>query len=395
MPIQSAVAYSENVNEPFEAGLEIGESIRQQLALKAKSVGVLFCNIDFEPTELLRGIAAKLDIPIIGCTTGNEANNHGYFEESASLIVITGDDLQVGVGMGTELDQDMGKAVLQATTAARAMLGDHPPKLALIFPDSTISRISGDPVIQRIQAALGAGIPVVGGVSADNLRFKQTFQFCQGAVHSHALPILLLGGDVHPVVVTRSGWLPVGEPARATKTAGATLYEIDGRPALDYIRRYIPNAEDLNVYITYPLALIDEAVKPDGSRQFIIRAPIEVDAATGAITCLGDIPEGSLVQLTRGTRADVLNGVDDAIVTLKQRLAKREVSTLFFFSCVNRRMALGLDTKKEIAMVLAQLGGACNVNGFYTYGEFGAIESGDGLQAESKFHNSTLVLCAL
>jgi hypothetical protein len=395
MPIQSAVAYSENVDEPFEAGVEIGESIRQQLVFKDKSVGVMFCNIDFDLAALLRGIATKIDIPIIGCTTGNEANNYGYFEESASLVVITGDNLQVGLGMGTALDQDLGAAAHQAYTAARAMLGDHPPKLALIFPDSTISRISGDKVIHLIEAELGAGIPVVGGVPCDNLRFQQTFQFCQGSVQSHALPILLLGGDIDPVVVTRSGWLPVGEQARATRTSGTVLYEINGRPALEYIRRYIPNAEDINVYITYPLALIDEATRPDGSQQFIIRAPIDVDEATGAITYLGDIPQGSLLRLARGTRADVLSGVADAIGTLKQRLANREVSTLFFFSCVSRRMALGLDTKKEIEMVMAQLGGASSVNGFYTYGEIGSIDSGGSLQAESKFHNSTLVLCAL
>src|SRR5258708_10025028 len=371
MPIQSAVAYSENVDEPFEAGVEIGESIRQQLTLKAKSVGVLFCNIDFDPAELLRGIATKLSVPIIGCTTGNEANNHGYFEESASLIVITGDDLQVGMGMGSALDQDLGKAARQAYSAARAMLGDQPPKLALIFPDSTIARVSCDMVIHLIEAELGVAIPGVCGVPCDNLRFTETFQFCLGAVQSHALPILLLGGDIDPVVVTRSRWRPVGEQARAAKSGGTTLYEINGRPALEYIRRYIPNAEDLNVYITYPLALMDEATSPDGSQHFIIRAPIDVDEATGAITYLGDIPQGSLLRLARGTRADVLNGVAEAIRTMKQRLAEREVRTLVFFSCVSRRMALGLDTKKEIEMVMAQLGEPSSVNGFYTYGEIG------------------------
>ena len=87
--------------------------------------------------------------------------------------------------------------------------------------------------------------------------------------------------------------------------------------------------------------------------------------------------------------------MNDAIATLKTRLANQDVSTLFFFSCVSRRMALGLDTKKEIANVLAQLDKSCSVNGFYTYGEIGPIDSGGSLNAASKFHNSTLVLCAM
>lgn len=56
---------------------------------------------------------------------------------------------------------------------------------------------------------------------------------------SDAIAVLLIGGDVEPVVVTRSGWLPIGQKAVATKTAGATVLEINGQPAIAYLRRYV------------------------------------------------------------------------------------------------------------------------------------------------------------
>src|SRR5258708_9335139 len=140
---------------------------------------------------------------------------------------------------------------------------------------------------------------------------------------------------------------------------------------------------------------MDEAASPDGRQHFIIREPIDVDEATGAVTYLGDSAQGSLLRLARGTRADVLNGVAEAIGTMKQRLDKREVSTLFFFSCVSRRMALGLDTKKEIEMVMAQLGGSSSGNGFYTCGQIRSVEFCPCAQARDKLHSSTIPLLPL
>ncbi|NUM77194.1 hypothetical protein HUU40_22780, partial [candidate division KSB1 bacterium] len=47
MSIQSAVGYSENIEESYEAGLEIGGMILEKIALQANSLGILFCHIEF------------------------------------------------------------------------------------------------------------------------------------------------------------------------------------------------------------------------------------------------------------------------------------------------------------------------------------------------------------
>ncbi|MCI0613298.1 hypothetical protein L0244_09930 [bacterium] len=77
MSIQSVTGYSENIDEAYEAGLEIGDMVLEKIELKAHSAGLLFCHIDFDFAELLKGIREKLDIPIIGCTTSGEANEQG------------------------------------------------------------------------------------------------------------------------------------------------------------------------------------------------------------------------------------------------------------------------------------------------------------------------------
>ena len=55
---------------------------------------------------------------------------------------------------------------------------------------------------------------------------------------------------------------------------------------------------------------------------------------------------------------------------------------------------LGLDTKKELELVVNKLPASCAVNGFYSAGEIGPIDSSLEHLKKNKFHNTTLVLCA-
>jgi hypothetical protein len=56
-------------------------------------------------------------------------------------------------------------------------------------------------------------------------------------------------------------------------------------------------------------------------------------------------------------------------------------------------MVLGLETKREIELILSELSLACSVNGFYTDGEIAPIDNTAEHLKKSRFHNTTLVLC--
>ncbi len=393
MTIQAVVGYSENIDESYEAGLEIGDMVCEKLELRRNSVGILFCYIDFDFAELLRGIKEKLDIPIIGCTTGGEANEHGFFEESASLMVISADDISVGLGIGEDLCKNPEKAVQAAVTSARAMLGDEKPRLALTFPDMFFT-LPGDQVLSLLEQHLGKDVPVVGGLPGDDCQFKKTYQFCNEAVFSDAIPLLLLAGNIEPVVVTRTGWIPTGAKAKVTKAEGKMVYEIDHRPAKEYLKKYISNVEDPDIMGAYPLALLDESLGAEAGRYCVIRGVFSWDKKDGSVSCNGSIPEGAAIQLARGSRQDILAGAEDAITTLKNKVAGKPLHALLCFSCTGRRLMLGLETKKEIELILHKLPTDCAVNGFYSYGEIGPIDSSMDRLKKNRFHNTTLVLCA-
>jgi class 3 adenylate cyclase len=416
MSIRAAVAFSEDIDDPYKAGLDIADQINAQLKLGARGVGILFASIEFDAELLLRGIRERLSIPLLGCTTASEANSAGYFEESASLIVLTGEGISIGIGIGEGLTQDPARAVRAACDAASAMLGRAPPKLAIAFPDCAFST-SGDQVLRLLSEKLGSSVPVVGGLPGDGLSFKGATQFYNDRVIRDAVPILLLGGAMTAVVVTRSGWVPMGRRARATKVSGNVLYEIDNRPALEYFTRYLATLGDPSIMGSLPVALVDRSLDDDEGRHFILRAPLVHDKDTGAVTYNGDIPLNAEIQLARGTQEDILEGVRDATRTLRRRVGDLPLDALLCFSCVGRRLLLGLETKREIELILHELARETPpssdgqrftpvpgtrpgppkipVNGFYTYGEIGPIDSSRRHLAATKFHNTTLVLCAI
>jgi hypothetical protein len=393
MSIQSAVGYSENIEESYEAGLEIGGMILEKMALQANSIGILFCHIEFDFAELLKGIREKLDIPIFGCTTAGEANSNGYFEESASLLVVTSDDLKIGMGVGEHLSKDPEAAVLAAYTSARSMLGEDKPRLAVTLPDAGLTS-SAEKVLNFLKAHLDQEVPLVGGLPADNFQFKRTYQFCKNGIYSDSIPLLLLAGNIEPLVITRSGWIPIGKKVTATKTAGNVLYEIDHQPAINYFKKYLHDIDDPSILASCPLVLLDETPGAETEKNFVIRSCLRYNQENGAVICNGDIPENASIRLARGSREDILAGVEDAITTLRQKAADKEIHALLCFSCVGRRLMLGLDTKKEMELVANKLPASCAVNGFYAYGELGPIDSSLEQLKKSRYHNTTLVLCA-
>lgn len=395
MAIQSAVGYSEDIDESYEAGLEIGDQVLSKLDLKANSTGILFCYIDFDFAELLRGINEKLDIPIIGCTTATEANNQGYFEESASLMVITADDVEFGLGIGKDLSKNSENAVDEAFTSASGMLEDNNPKLALTFPDA-FQNLSAERILRLLEKKIGKDVPVVGGLPGDNFQMEQTYQFYNQSVYSDSIPLLLMSGNIEPLVITRSGWIPVGKKLTATKVEGNVLYEINHQPALEYFKNYVSDIEDYGITLptSAALAILDESLGDEAGQYFVIRAPFSYNEEDGSVIYNGDIPQNALMQFARGSREDILAGANEAIATINQKSMERELSTLLCFSCGGRKLLLGLDTKKEVEVILKEVSSQCAVNGFFTYGEIGPIDNSLEKLNKNRFHNATLVLCA-
>lgn len=407
MALGSASAVSENDENSYEAGEELARSILAKLKLQRRSVGILYATMAFDFAKLLSGLRAHLEIPVVGCTTYSNVTEAGYAEESAVLLVLTSDSLEVGVGLGEGLSRDAEAAAAAACEAAeRQMQG--PPRLILTFPDVALTHsLSADTILQSLSRRYPQAL-IVGGLPGDGGQYERTYQFLGTQVYSDSIPVVLLGGDIHPIVATRSGWVPTATKGRVTRSEAGRLCEIDGRPAIEYLKRYIADVDDPDILGSYPLAMYDadlSRLSEKYSKYAVMRFAFRYDKESGAVHYAVPIPVGTEVSLARGSRDDAIAGLDEAARCIAESTRGREVSCVMFFSCAARKLLLGLQIDREVEALKAHFShkkeGANDVanpvaiSGWYTYGEIGPIDSADEHLRKVRFHNATIVLCAL
>ena len=361
---------------------ELVEQCRVDLGDRAPQAGILFCTIDLEHEEIVQGIDDVWPgIALIGCTTDGEFSSRlGYRDDSATLILLGSDSVDIAAGLGRDVSKDIAAACAQAVAMASATITKS-PALCITLPESLTT--SAQQIVESLRQALGAGVPVLGGTAADALMLSGTRQFCGREVYSDSVPVLLFSGPLIYSVAVASGWKPMGEPGLVTRSDVTLVHEIDGFPAIDFYRQRLgaqasPGPEN-------PLAILDE-----GGAVTCLRATAEAKVReSGAINYLGDVCEGAMVQITIADRNAILEGARESISrAFTDYPHGKTPAAALIFSCAARKLLLGTHTGEEIGIVQSVIGSQVPVCGFYGYGEIGPLDTKD---PASKFHNETFV----
>ena len=377
----TVVAQSDDIDT--EGALaEILAQCREKLGERVPKAGLVFSAIDLEHDQVLDGILnAWPGLELIGCTTAGEMSSAlGYRDDSVALVLFGSDSIEFASGIGRHVSEDIPSACRAAVELAAAK-SNLPTAICITLPESLTT--SAQRIVDSLRQELGSNVPVVGGTAGDGYRLVATRQFCGREVCLDSVPVLLLSGQLVYSVAVESGWEPVGEPGLVTRSEGTILLEIDGRPALEFYRRFL--GETAKPMPENALAMLDENGKVE-----CLRATGGIfDADSGAITYVADIPEGKMVRITVADRGNILDGCRASI---KKAFAGyphgKKPEAALFFSCASRRDLLGTRTKEEFGIIGSVIGNEVPVCGFYGYGEIGPRDRSD---EASRFHNQTFV----
>ncbi|HIK05007.1 MAG TPA: FIST C-terminal domain-containing protein [Trichormus sp. M33_DOE_039] len=371
-------------NDPdsFAAVEEVIQQCTTSLIGNIPQAGILFTAIDFEHHLILQRIhQAFPGIELIGGTTDGEISSVLEFQQdSITLMLFCSDDIEIFAGVGEQVSTDPFTATKQAVEQAKAKT-TKAPQLCLTHPESLTT--SGVSILKGLKLALGEKFPIFGGLAADQSKYQQTYQFFQTQVLSDSVPILLFSGNVIFSHGIASGWFPIGKTSKVTKVEKNIVYEIDGKPALEFYRHYLGT---LSPSIEYPLAVFAE----DGVN-FYLRAPIAHDETTGTITFFADIPEQATIQISEAGHQDILSAAHDSFMNAINNYPGKEPAGVLFFSCVARRQILGMQTQQEYQTTKNYLHHCLPACGFYSNGEIAPINS----TGQTHFHNETFVTLIL
>ncbi|MGZ3443831.1 MAG: FIST signal transduction protein, partial [Polyangia bacterium] len=342
---------------------------------------------------LLDGVRAVTGAaPLSGCSAEGVISRAGSDESShaVGVMVFASNQLRfqtlVARGLSAQSKQS-GSALVGG-----AKRSDEGGELLLVFPDGLT--LQSAQLFAGIEAGLARPLQVVGGAAGEMLQFQRTYQYHDGEVLSDAVTGVLIAGDFETEIEVSHGCDVVGTELTVTRAEGGQVFEIDGRPAWSVIQEYLEDdSEDLDgLAVSY--SCLAERLSSEGSEgygPFVIRVPLQLDKATGALNFPGELRTGAKVFMARRDPERIRqNAIRSAQLIAERRRGQSPLAVLQF-DCTGRgRLLFGERTSADLIASMQQaLDPTAPWLGFHTYGEIAPV------LGRMHYHNYTVVLCAI
>ena len=380
--LKAVVGHSNDPDTTF-AIAEVLEQCLTALADSKPQAAILLAALDFDHAEILRHIHQTFPgIQLIGGTTDGEISSVLEFQQdSLVLMLLCSDEVEFHTAIGRQVSSNP-IAIAQQTVQFAQAQTSNPIALCITTPESLTT--SGLLILEGLQKALGAEVPIVGGTTCDQWQFQQTYQFFGEEVLSDALPILLLSGPVLWGHGVATGWTPVGKKGQVTKVDGNVLHEVNGQTVLEFYRDYLG---DIRPSPAYRLAVFE----PHQESWYMRSSNGSYDPDSGSITFFADIPLESEVQVVRSNRDEMVTSANSSMQQALQHYPGTQPTVALLFSCTGRMRVLGTRTKEEYQVLKQAIPSGMTCAGFYTYGEIAPSRS----NGTAQFHNETFVTLLL
>lgn len=318
---------------------------------------------------------------LIGCSTAGEIHHDIVRDNSLAMAVMRLEHSEVR-SASLPISGEEGSRKAGATLAA--MLDAENLRALFVLSDGL--HVNGTELIRGINGSLKRSVVITGGLAGDGTRFGRTWVLSPEGMHSNKIAAVgLYGAAIQVGHGSMGGWDKFGVVRTVTRSRGNTLYELDGKPALDLYKEYLGerSAELPSSALLFPLTLVPHN-PDDGS---VVRTVLAIDEGDRSMTFAGDIPQGGQVQLMRANFNRLIHSAANAASLVRHNAPRGADVLSIAISCVGRRLVLGERTEEEIEATLEQLPPGTRQIGFYSYGEISPVASG-----RCELHNQTMTL---
>jgi hypothetical protein len=321
---------------------------------------------------------------IAGCSTAGRFTGSTLTDSGVCVSVTRFDKTRLRtVGTGVRSAEESNEA---AQRLARELLAPD-LRFVLVFSDGL--QVNGSELVRGFESVLPETVGISGGLAADEDRFESTWVISDGSVLNHRITAIgFYGTHLNARVGSQGGWDIFGIERRVTKSRGNVLYELDGKPALALYKSYLGDlAKELpaSAYF-FPLAVRKDTAQP----QALVRTVVAVSEEEQSMTFAGDIPEGHLAQMMKGSVDRLVDGATYCARSALPTSATQDPPLLITVSCMGRRMVMRQRSEEELEAILEEFPPGTQQIGFYSYGEIAP-----SAMARCDFHNQSISLTAL
>jgi hypothetical protein len=382
MSINAGVGMSQHHN-PNVAGREAAEQALKKAGVSKPDFVFMFASIGYDQRSLLGVVReATGGAPLTGCSAEGTINGDDADESNFSVVVtaISSEELQWTNGIVPGLED-------QPRAVGKQVAQDLLPNLSadaiglFVFPDGLTDYL--EPFFAGLEENLPSDrfLPLWGGGAGNNVSVDEpTYQYCDDEVISGGLSYALLSGKAQAGWAISHGLVPIGSARTVTRSQGNVIYEIDGKPAIEVLKEYLPEgalAEDRDwMRYAVSLALTTKAPNYMKDEEYVVRGVPAVRMADGSITVQTEVPEGTSVWFSSRDKEKITSRFDRMARQITEQLGDDKPKLVFQFECFTRGKSLFREQEKvQLLKRLRQsVGPDVPWAGFYTIGEIGPVE---------------------
>jgi hypothetical protein len=391
MTTKAGVGMSRHHN-PNVAGREAAQQPLKKAGIVKPDFVFMFGSIGYDQHSLLPAVRETTGgAPLWGCSVEGTIAAEDADESNFSVVVtaISSDELQWHNGIATRLSADP-RAVGQQV--AKDLL----PHLSadniglFVFPDGisvtvyTFFTANFDDFLAGLEGNLPSErfLPLWGGGAGNDFNLRApTFQYCDDEVISDGVSYALLSGKAQAGWAISHGCIPIGGERKVTRSQGHVIYEIDGKPAVEVLKEYLPDTHALTddrdwMRYAITLALSFRAPSYIKDEEYVVRGIPSVNLSEGSITVQTDVQEGTSLWFSSRDKEKISIGLDRMARQIKEQLEGDQPKLVLHFDCASRGKIMFRDQEKlQILKRFRQsVGPDVPWAGFYAYGEIGPVE---------------------
>lgn len=374
------VAFQDTADS-FRAG---AESVREALAhakLSACDLVLVFSTAGHDNESLRDGIRSVTGpaTRLIGVDAVGALTNHrlGYGGYELGVAAFALDDVRCHVIAETGL-ADGEIAVGRALGRHLAALHDEPAMMLLYDSvNRTSERMTlnmATPLLHGIEAEAGVLRQLVGAGLCGDMTGSPTYQLVDDDVRQQTAIALAFSDEIRIDSTIIHGCQPASDYMTVTRADGATILEIDHRPAVEVIRELLGGAVphgEMGFFVTLGINTGDKWAPFDESA-YVNRLCLKVDRHRGGLIMFEpDLVAGTQVQLMhRNVKLDYIAPRVEAIF---DRLQGRRPVLALYIDCAGRAAAYAGMEAEDAEVVQDVVADRVPLLGFYSGLEIGQV----------------------
>jgi hypothetical protein len=382
MATKAGVGMSRHYN-PNVAGREAAEQALTKAGVDRPDFVFMFASIGYDQHSLLRAVRETTGgAPLSGCSAEGTINGDDADESNFSVLVtaISSDELQWTNGIATGLSADS-RAVGQRVAQELLPYLSADTIGLFVFPDGRIDILNNFFAGLEENLPSDRFLPLWGGGAHNNFNMGQPpYQYCDDEVVSDGVAYALLSGKARASWAISHCLIPIGAERIVTRCQGNVIYEIDGKPAVEVLKEYLPEHAftDERGWMRYAisLALCFRAPSYMKDEEYIVRGVPVVKMADGSVTVQTEVQEGTSIWFSSRDKEKLATGLDRMAAQIKEQLEGDQPKLVFQFECATRGKMMFREQEK--LQFLRQFRQSIDPDvpwaGFYTWGEIGTVE---------------------